>query len=258
MEAEKWKVITSLIHSFFLFLLIKKWREGTMTETKILLDYDEDSFYVCIMCGANARTREALRIHSRHYHTDPPEIIPLDQASYWVDREREKMRKLEEQGKYNRDWIVEEDPNLHDELVRANIIMDEPTIEGGEIVTPDILAGAMVNALKLRGYNMNYNDALKTAEHILNFFGFEDQILENVLENDDREVLYFLEDLDLLDFKKDSVNVNRSILSLETWNISTVQLKKKKIFELSTQEIEHPREVESLIYEKLPEEAWAK
>ncbi|MGC9124369.1 MAG: hypothetical protein ACP5IB_09950, partial [Thermoplasmata archaeon] len=61
-----------------------------MTETKILLDYDEDSFYVCIMCGANARTREALRIHSRHYHTDPPEIIPLDQASYWVDREREK------------------------------------------------------------------------------------------------------------------------------------------------------------------------
>ncbi|MGB9815917.1 MAG: DUF6015 family protein, partial [Thermoplasmata archaeon] len=129
---------------------------------------------------------------------------------------------------------------------------------GGEIVTPDILAGAMVNALKLRGYNMNYNDALKTAEHILNFFGFEDQILENVLENDDREVLYFLEDLDLVDFKKDSVNVNRSILSLETWNISTVQLKKKKIFELSTKEIEHPREVESLIYEKLPEEAWAK
>ncbi|MGC8584859.1 MAG: hypothetical protein ACP5L4_01890 [Thermoplasmata archaeon] len=24
-----------------------------MTKTKILLDYDEDSFYVCIMCGAN-------------------------------------------------------------------------------------------------------------------------------------------------------------------------------------------------------------
>jgi hypothetical protein len=228
-----------------------------MTETKILLDYEEDVYYVCIMCGANARTRQALRIHSMHYHTDPPEIIPLNQASYWVDREREKMRELERQGKYSRDWIVEDDPNLHDELVRANIIMDAG-IESNEIVTPEILAGAMVNALKLRGYNMNYSDALKTAEHILNFFGFEDQILENVLENDDREVLYFLEVLDLADFKKDSVNVNRSILSLETWNISKVQLKKKKIFELFTQEIEHSKEVEVLVYEKLPEEAWVR
>jgi len=223
-----------------------------MTETKILLDYEEDVYYVCLMCGAIARTRQALRIHSMHYHTDPPEIIPLDQASYWADKEREKMRELEKQGKYSRNWIVEDDPNLHDELVRANIIMDAG-IENNEIVTPEILAGVMVNALKLRGYNMNYSDALETAEHILNFFGFENQIIENVLENDDREILYFLEDLDIIEFRVSTLYK----FDGKEWNVSTVHLKKNKISELANQEIEPSSEIEiSKIYEKLPEEAW--
>ncbi len=227
-----------------------------MTKTKILLDYEDDCYWVCIMCGANARTKQALRIHSRHYHTDPPQIIPLDQASYWVDREREKMRTLESQGKYNRDWIVEEDPNLHDELVKANIIMDEyEEVENNQILTPEILAKAIVNALKLRDYSMDYNNALEISEHILNFFGFEEQIIENVLENDDREILYFLENLGLVEFRVSTLTTYEG----KEWNVSTVHLKDKKIFEFANKEIEAPREIEiSEIYEKLPEEAWVR
>jgi hypothetical protein len=224
-----------------------------MTETKILLDYEEDVYYVCLMCGAIARTRQALKIHSMHYHTDPPEIIPLDQASYWADREKEKMRELEKQGKYNRNWIVENDPNLHDELVRANIIIDKFSIDNNEMITPDILAKALVNALRLRNYSMDYNDALEISEHILNFFGFEEQIIENVFENDDREILYFLEDLDIIEFRVSTLYT----FDGKEWNVSTVHLMKNKISELANQEIEPSSENEiSEIYEKLPEEVW--
>jgi len=231
-------------------------RQQQKTKTKILMDYEDDCYWVCIMCGAKARTKQALRIHSRHYHTDPPQIIPLDQASYWVDREREKMEKLEEQGKYNRDWIVEEDPNLHDELVKANIIMDEyEEVENNQILTPEILAKAIVNALKLRDYSMDYNNALEISEHILNFFGFEEQIIENVLENDDREILYFLENLGLVGFRVSTLTTYEG----KEWNVSTVHLKDKKIFEFANKEIDAPREIEiSEIYEKLPEEAWVR
>ncbi|MGC9124410.1 MAG: DUF6015 family protein, partial [Thermoplasmata archaeon] len=105
------------------------------------------------------------------------------------------------------------------------------------------------------GYNMNYNDALKIGEHILNFFGFEDQIIENGLENDDREILYFLENLDLVEFKVSTLNTYEG----KEWNVSTVHLKDKKIFEFANRGIEASKEIEiSEIYEKLPEEAWAK
>ncbi len=102
---------------------------------------------------------------------------------------------------------------------------------------------------------MNYNDALNIAEHILSFFGFEEQIIENNLENDDRELLYFLEDLDMVEFKVNTLNTHEG----KEWNISTVHLKKKRIFELASQEINTSREIEiSKIYENLPEEVWVR
>ncbi len=224
---------------------------------KILLDYDEDSYYVCIFCKANARTKQALRMHSLYYHTDPPKIITLDKISYYVDREREKMKDMERQGKYNKNWIVEDDPNLHDELVKANIIKDEFEIESNQIITPNIFARAIITALKLRDYLMNYNDALEIAGNILNFFGFEDEIIENVLDRDDREVLYFLEDLDFVEFRINSETVIKEILTKTVWEICTVQLKRKRIIELANQEMEKSKEIEvSKIYEKLPKEAW--
>jgi len=213
---------------------------------------EDDIYFVCIFCGAKARTREGLKIHTRIYHGQH-EYIPLNEIIRYVDKQIEKMKILEGQGKYRRDWIVEDDPNLHDELVRANIIIDKFSIYNKEMITVDILSKALVNALRLRNYSMDYNDALEIAEHILNFFGFEEQIIENVLENDDREILYFLEDLGIIEFRVSTLHTFEG----KEWNVSTVHLKKNKISELANQEIEPSSEIEiSEIYEKLPEEVW--
>jgi len=226
-----------------------------MTETKILLDYEEGIYYVCLMCGAIARTRQALKIHSMHYHTDPPEIIPLDQASYWADREKEKMRELERQGKYSRDWIVEDDPNLHDELAKANII--DSGIEYNEMVTPEILARAIKNSFASVGMEMDYNDALQIAEYLLNFFGYDDAIIENYFETDDRQILYQLEDFGLVRFETSEYSVLKEIFSTDKWKTIRVALNYSKILEMANkaEQIAIEENAEK-IYEKLPEEVW--
>ncbi len=120
-----------------------------------------------------------------------------------------------------------------------------------------MLAKEIVNALNLKDYTVRYNDALEIAEHVLNFFGYEDEIIENVLNRDDREVLYFLENLDFVEFNINSETVIKEILSKTVWEICTVQLKRKRILELVKQENEQYKENEvSKIYEKLPEGAW--
>ena len=224
-----------------------------MTETKILLDYEEGIYYVCLMCGAIARTRQALRIHSMHYHTNIPKMIPLNKAIYWADREIEKMRELEKQGKYNRNWIVEDDPNLHDELAKANII--DSGIEYNEMVTPEIFAKAIKNSFASAGMEMDYNDALQIAEYLLSFFGYDDAIIENYFEDDDRQILYQLEEFELIRFEKIEHPIIREIFSKQ-WVTSNVVLNYSKIFEMANKGQIAIEENAENIYEKLPEEAW--
>jgi len=224
-----------------------------MTETKILLDYEEGIYYVCLMCGAIARTRQALKIHSMHYHTNIPKMIPLNKAIYWADREIEKMRELEKQGKYNRNWIVEDDPNLRDELIRANII--DSGIEYNEMVTPEIFAKAIKNSFASAGMEMDYNDALQIAEYLLSFFGYDDAIIENYFEDDDRQILYQLEEFELIRFEKIEHPIIREIFSKQ-WVTSNVVLNYSKIFEMANKGQIAIEENAENIYEKLPEEAW--
>jgi|GEM_PF-1265079 len=228
-----------------------------MTETKILLDYEEGIYYVCLMCGAIARTRQALKIHSMHYHTNIPKMIPLNKATYWADREIERMRELEKQGKYNRNWIVEDDPNLRDELIKANIIMDAET-EKNEMVTPEIFAKAIKNSFASAGMEMDFNDALQIAEHLLNFFGYDDVIIENYFEDDDRQILYHLEEFELVRFETSEHLVMREIFQKQKWVTSNVVLNYSKILEMANKgQIVIEKNAEN-IYEKLPEEAWVR
>jgi len=64
-----------------------------------------DFYFVCNFCGAKARTREGLKVSIRLYHGQH-EYISLNEIISYVDKQIEKMKMLERQGKYYPKRIV--------------------------------------------------------------------------------------------------------------------------------------------------------
>lgn len=65
-----------------------------------------------------------------------------------------------------------------------------------EIVTLPLLTRAIMNSPNNRG--MTEEEAGILAHHVLNFFGYTDRIIDNVLEQEDRDPFYMLEDAEIL------------------------------------------------------------
>jgi len=61
------------------------------------------------------------------------------------------------------------------------------------LITLEILSRAISNRTGLP-----LEEAMKDAEHVLNFFGFEDRIIDNMLEPADRQLFYILEEEGIL------------------------------------------------------------
>lgn len=64
------------------------------------------------------------------------------------------------------------------------------------VLSVDDLAKAIQNSVE--GKKIEEKDAKKMAEHVLNFFGYSDRIIDNILEPEDRDVFYMLEDSGIL------------------------------------------------------------
>ena len=56
------------------------------------------------------------------------------------------------------------------------------------IISLNRLTNAIVNSYK--EHNMTEEDAQNMAYHVLNFFGFGDRIVDNILEPEDRDIFY--------------------------------------------------------------------
>ena len=54
---------------------------------------------------------------------------------------------------------------------------------------------------------MRPEDARSIAAHVLNFFGFNERIIDNVLEPDDRDTFYMLEDTGILETERDETTL---------------------------------------------------
>ena len=61
------------------------------------------------------------------------------------------------------------------------------------IVTVDDLTLAIKNSID-DSHAMVEEQAYELAHHVLNFFGYSDRIIDNVLEPEDRDAFYMLED----------------------------------------------------------------
>jgi len=207
----------------------------------------DTEYYVCIFCGANARTKEGLRIHTSIYHGQH-EVISLSEINLYVDEQIEKMKILEKQGLYDSRRIVEDDPAVIEKMGKA--VDKNNMVTTTDLITIDEFAKAIQNSI-----NIGYNDAFDIAEHLLNFFGFEEGIIENYFDNDERQVLYQLEEYGLVKFKTDEYYV---LDKSNPWITHQIILDYLKIHEMAKAQAEEKEEDPEELYEKLPEEAWVR
>ena len=124
-----------------------------------------------------------------------------------------------------------------------------------DTLTVDDLAKAIKNSIDKSGME---EDAAKTmAKHVLNFFGYSDRIIDNVLEPEDRDAFYMLEDSGLLTTEREET----TLYDGREWRIHYWLFRKEKIKQLVEAAEEKEKleaEEEGLIYSEIPENIWTR
>jgi hypothetical protein len=116
------------------------------------------------------------------------------------------------------------------------------------IVTYETLAEAVKNRLEV---TEDVSDDISF--RVLNYFGFNDEIIDNVLDQDDRRMFYFLQDVQLL-----TTHWEEAVLPTgRTWRVFYWVLNIDKIMRFAA-----PPHVEAVeehgLYETLPEDFWSR
>ena len=122
------------------------------------------------------------------------------------------------------------------------------------IITLNRLTEAIINSYK--EHNMTKDDAQNMAYHVLNFFGFGDRIVDNILEPEDRDLFYMLEDFGLLVTEREET----TLYDGREWRIHYWLFKKDKIVELVKEANAREKALdESMsVYTEIPDEAWSR
>ena len=92
------------------------------------------------------------------------------------------------------------------------------------------------------------------AEYLMSFFGFNDEVIDNLLSPEDRDVFYMLEEEGLLTTRSEEVNLKRGKL----WRIHYWILKKDYIKALAEKEPEREKDHYASVYESISEEVWTR
>lgn len=103
---------------------------------------------------------------------------------------------------------------------------------------------------------MSAEDVRKLAEYVMSFFGYTDEVIDNRLTPDDRDVFYMLEEEGLVTTTHEEVLLKKGKL----WRIHYWILKKDQIARLASadEEVEAVVDEPSDVYEELSDEQWAR
>lgn len=119
----------------------------------------------------------------------------------------------------------------------------------------DELSIAISKGLSLQQRRMSQEESLEAAEHLINFFGYNDRVIDNMLEPEDRDAFYTMEDIGVLQTEREET----TLYDGREWRIHYWILNVNKIIELSKMRVvETSREIdtESQIYDEIPDEYW--
>ena len=125
----------------------------------------------------------------------------------------------------------------------------------GETLTVDDLTEAIKNSVEHTG--MEDEAAQSMAKHVLNFFGYSDRIIDNVLGPEDRDAFYMLEDSGLLTTEREET----TLYDGREWRIHYWLFKKDRIHELADYAGSagtEPHDEDDSFYSELPDDLWAR
>ncbi len=120
-------------------------------------------------------------------------------------------------------------------------------------VTVDDLKLAIKNSID-NSMGMEDEQAYDLAHHVLNFFGYSDRIIDNVLEPEDRDAFYMLEDAGILTTEREET----TLYDGREWRIHYWLFRREKIVELMAHARSSSTETDSekSVYSDLPDDIW--
>src|SRR2546426_4539140 len=119
-------------------------------------------------------------------------------------------------------------------------------------LTVDDLTRAIKNSIDRTG--MKEEEARAMAQHVLNFFGYSERIIDNVLEPEDRDAFYMLEDSGILTTEREET----TLYDGREWRIHYWMFRKERIAELvEAQKAKEEAEKMGSVYDDVPEDFWA-
>lgn len=94
------------------------------------------------------------------------------------------------------------------------------------------------------------------AEYVMSFFGYTDEVIDNKLTSEDRDVFYMLEEEGLLTTTQEEVLLRKGKL----WRIHYWILKKDQIIRLAKSDEQGAEERDEVadIYEQISDEEWSR
>lgn len=123
-------------------------------------------------------------------------------------------------------------------------------------LTVEDLTQAIKNSIEYQGNQGGLDDeqAYALALHVLNFFGFSDRIIDNVLEPEDRDAFYMMEDVGILTTEREET----TLYDGREWRIHYWLFRRERINELMelTEKADAEEVIEESVYDELPDDIW--
>jgi len=119
-------------------------------------------------------------------------------------------------------------------------------------LTVENLTQAIKNSIENRG--LEDEQAYALALHVLNFFGYSDRIIDNILEPEDRDAFYMLEDTGILTTEREET----TLYDGREWRIHYWLFRRERIEELlhPGEDREETAEAAESVYDDLPDDIW--
>ncbi|HUV61498.1 MAG TPA: DUF6015 family protein [Thermoplasmata archaeon] len=119
-------------------------------------------------------------------------------------------------------------------------------------LTVEHLTKAIKNSIDKQG--MPEEEARAMAQHVMNFFGYSERIIDNVLEPEDRDAFYMLEDAGILMTEREET----TLYDGREWRIHYWMFRKERISELiyGRGRSEGQADENASVYDDIPEDMW--
>ena len=192
--------------------------------------------------------RDAIRKyqHEHYLRIRRSELSGTENVTF---RSKENNNKMTHISVDSAEAVQERVPNRKDDF--SFFDSSETT---SSIVTHDQLASAMAYCYSEMGRKTEPNEFGETATQIMQFFGFEREVVGNHLEQDEIALMYQMEDIGLINTSIEEY----TLMDGTPWRVNYFILNSEKIREFSSKTVRTNQDNASLVYENLPAEAWAR